>query len=95
MSRQEELKEKCCGFYFKTAFDEMDKINKIPEKALDFYRQYVKEVKALGLITKILSLYKMEECFIHADLHGKSIFVRDGRATVCSLDINFPFFKKV
>ena len=77
------MKKLANEFLYTRTFEETDEGNKIPAEALETYRRYNQEIKAMKLPEKLKELFIVNDCFIHADCHWKSVFVKDGKAAVC------------
>ena len=76
---------------YETTYEATNPSNIIPESSLPAFNQFVKEIHDMGLPEKQKDLWLNLECFIHADLHWKSAFVKDGQAAVKSFCIPWLF----
>ena len=76
------MKSTMAKYLWEIPYNEQNEINKIPAQAVESYRKYVHELVSLGYVNKMAELYWEEKCFIHADCHWESIFVKDGKAKV-------------
>ena len=87
LKSRDEGKKTATVFLYTRIFEETDPWNKIPAEALETYRKYNQEIRAMKLPEKLTELFNAKDCFIHSDCHWKSVFVKDGKAAVCILHL--------